>query len=80
MEKSPEIDLNRKEEDLIVEMTRVNLKPGDTLVVKIKSDYLDGQTIQNFKDSIEGKFPNNQVMILGMAKEDDVDLSVITKE
>lgn len=79
MEKSLEIDLNRKDDD-IVEVSRFSLKPGDTLVVKIKSDYIDEATIDKYRLSLAGKFPKNEVMILGMAKEDDIELSVITKE
>lgn len=64
----------------LYEATYVSLKPGDVLFIKIKSDYIDEETINNFKQSLQGKFGDNEVVVIGLAREDDAEISVISKE
>lgn len=73
------LDLDRQETD-VAEMSRVILKPGDTLVVKIKSDNVDTETLEKFKSSFKQKFPDNTILVLLMSPGDDIELSTIGKE
>ena len=79
MNKELEVDLNRTETE-IDEMTRVALKPGDTLLVKVKSDYIDTQTLTQLRVSLRERFPDNEVAIFQVSLEDDITFSVVGKE
>jgi len=79
MTKELEVDLNRKETE-IVEMTRVALKPGDTLLVKVKSDYINEEKLLDLKAELSEKFPDNESIIIQVGSNQDVTFSVVGKE
>lgn len=60
-----------------VKVTRVRLKPNDTLFVVFKSDEIDAATVQAFRDQLRPNFPNNKVAIIAMSTEDDVRFTTI---
>jgi hypothetical protein len=57
---------------VIVKMTKVNLKPGETLFVTFRSDDLDHTTLAAFRDQLRNGFPNNKVAVIGLGTKDDV--------
>ena len=63
-----------------VEVVKLNLQPGETLVLKIKSDEVDSFLLDSFKKSLKPHFPNNEVLILGMNPYDDIEFSTIKTE
>jgi hypothetical protein len=63
-----------------IEVVKLNLQPGETLVVKIKSDEIDESFMEFFKKSLKPHFPNNEVLIVGMYASDDIEFSTIKDE
>lgn len=62
-----------------VEVTKLNLKEGDVLFVKIKGSDWDGEQINFFKKAFQSYFPNNRIAMSAMPEDYDVELSVITQ-
>lgn len=62
-----------------VELTKLDLKPGDKLAMVVKSDDLDGLTIQSLKEKMGEAFPGVRVLIFGIGLDDSVNFSVISE-
>lgn len=57
----------------------VNLKKGDTLVVTINSDEMDKELVKSIKKELKKAFPKNRVAIFGLAKDDNLSISVLNQ-
>lgn len=62
-----------------VEVTKLNMQPGEILVIKIKNDHMDQSDLQLFKDGFKKLLPNNQVVVLGIDTSGDIQLTTIAK-
>jgi hypothetical protein len=67
-------------EEFIAKVSKISLNPGDVLAVTLKSDYVDGQTLMEFKKQMQAAFPDNKVMLVNLSKEDDIQYSAIGKD
>ena len=61
-----------------VEVAKLNLAPGDVLVVTVKSDDIDEIVIGQLGKSFSEAFPNNQVALFGTGADNVMKFSVIT--
>ena len=61
-----------------VEVAKINLIPGDVLVVTIKSDDVDEEILSKVGESFSKVFPNNQVGLFALGKDDEIKFSVTT--
>ena len=61
-----------------VEVAKLNLAPGDVLVVTIKSDDIDESILGQLSKSFSEAFPNNQVALFGADTGSEIKFSVIT--
>jgi len=59
-----------------VEVQKLNLQPGEVLVIKVKSDELTEASMNALRNGFRGLFPNNKVVVLGSASYDTIDLTV----
>lgn len=59
-----------------VEVQKLNLQPGEVLVVKIKSDDLTQDAMYQLRKGMTAYFPNNKVVVLGIGEEGSIDLTV----
>lgn len=64
----------------VVEVQKVNLGPGDILMVTIKNDDVSQASAKQLQEALEGLFPKNKIFVLCMGTNDDVKFSVATKE
>ena len=64
----------------ILEIHKLNLVPGDILMVTVKRDDLDESDIDMLKTMLKSKFANNDVVIFGMSPGDDVNFNVVKRE
>lgn len=60
-----------------VEVTKLNLQPGETLVVSIKSDWVGQTELNSIKEGFNKRFPNNSVLVLGFGMDDSVKFTSI---
>jgi hypothetical protein len=63
-----------------VDVQKLDLKEGDTLLITIKSDDVDQYTIETVKQSFKSVFPNNRVAILAVGTEGDIRYSVLSEK
>lgn len=62
-----------------VEVTKLNLQPGDTLAITIKNDYVTGKDIRDLKEHFSTVFKGNKVIILSVGSNDDIKYSVVSE-
>lgn len=62
-----------------MEVTKLDLQPGQTLMVTIKHEDLDQFSLQHLRLGLKRAFPNNQVMVFGMGLEGDVKFAVVNE-
>ncbi len=60
-----------------VELIRIKLEPGEVLAVKIFSDDADSEYLDAFRKSIQGFFPNNNVLLFLFSREDNMTMEAI---
>lgn len=58
------------------EVQKLNLQPGEVLVIKVKSDDLDGYDIARLSDGLKNFFPNNKVLVMGVSVDGAIDLTI----
>lgn len=58
-------------------MQKLNLQPGDVLVVKVRSDEIDQNSIQQLSEGLKKVFVNNKVVVLGVGSEGSIDLTAV---
>lgn len=58
---------------------KLNLQPGETLLLKLKGDEFvsNYEQTQYLKEYLEGLFPQNEILIMAIAANHDVELQVI---
>ncbi len=59
-----------------VDVQKLNLQPGEVLVIKVKSDDFDQASMQHLGQGMRAIFPNNKVLVLGVEKEGSIDLTI----
>jgi hypothetical protein len=59
-----------------IDVRKLNLQPGETLVVTIKSDEITDESLYALRRGLMGYFPNNKVLVLGVGSEGSIDLTV----
>lgn len=57
----------------------VNLKKGDTLIVTVRSDEIDKDILKGLKRQMKKAFPKNKIAIFGVAREDEISISVLNQ-
>lgn len=62
-----------------IEVTKLNLQPGDTLAVTIKSDDLDEHILNHLKAQFKIAFPDNRVLLFGLGSKDDIKFTAISE-
>jgi len=61
-----------------LEIAKLNLQPGDTLMVKVRGDDFDyAETMESLRQSLQNAFPLARVMVLCMDKDHDIQVTVI---
>lgn len=60
-----------------IDVTQINLQPGEALAITIKSDYVTPEALQAIKEQFQDLFPNNAVFVFGMGENDDMRFNVI---
>ena len=63
-----------------VEVAKLNLEPGDVLIVKVKSDRVAEHNFEHLEKEFNHVFKNNKVFVIGMYSEDDLQFSVVKEE
>lgn len=56
---------------------RLNLKPEEILLVKIKSDQLDSSALDSIRKGFKQLLPNNKVAIMSVGTDDDIELTSV---
>jgi hypothetical protein len=64
----------------VVELTKVNLGPGDVLMVTVKNDDMDQDSVNGLRQALAAVFPSNKVFVFAMGTTDTVDMSVLSQE
>lgn len=60
-----------------VEVQRLNLKPGEVLVVQLKGDEFTDFDANSLREGFERLIPNNKVAILTVPKEANIELTTL---
>jgi hypothetical protein len=60
-----------------VEVQKLNLQPGEVLVVKVRSDIYDERSIRELGDGLRNIFKNNKVVVLAFDIEGSIDLTTV---
>lgn len=60
-----------------VETQRLSLKPGEVLVVKIRSDHVDEPSLHALRKGFADIFPDNKVVILAVEANGSIDLTIV---
>lgn len=58
-----------------VDVQRLNLQPGEVLIVKIRSDEIDDSSIGALSRHLKTIFTNNKIVVLGVGSEGSIDLT-----
>jgi hypothetical protein len=64
----------------LMEITKINLAPGDVLSVIVYSNDVDVYTLDILKAHMKKIFPDNKIMLFSMPIGDKIDISVIKTE
>lgn len=62
-----------------IEVQKINLQPGDTLMVTIKNDEITHEAMNNLRVRFKTVFPKNQVFVFGMGTDGDVKFAVVSQ-
>jgi hypothetical protein len=62
-----------------VEVTKLNLKPGDILMITIKHDDIDRSMAEEFRNELKQAFPSNQVFLTVLDTEGDITYSIVSE-
>lgn len=62
-----------------MEIQKVNLLPGDTLMVTIKNDDIHQFALDSLRKQFLSIFPNNRTFIFGMGNDGDVKFAVVSQ-
>ena len=56
----------------VAQISTLNLKADDTLVVKLIGDYMGDQDMYSLKSQLKAMFPKNKVLIFAMPNGSDI--------
>lgn len=59
-----------------VDVQKLNLQPGEVLVIKVKSDDISMADMNALRKNFNALFPNNKAVILGIGETGSIDLTV----
>lgn len=62
-----------------IEAQKINLQPGDVLMVTINHADLEQEGMMRLRDQFKRVFPNNEIMVFGMGGEGYVKFTVATQ-
>ena len=62
-----------------IEIQKINLSPGDTLIVTVKNDDIHPSALVELQKQFKLVFPDNKTFILGMGTDGDVKLAVVNQ-
>lgn len=60
-----------------VEVTRLNLQPGEVLVAKIYADDIDEAHLRALKTQLKVLFPNNRIMLFALPIGSKIEMDVL---
>ena len=60
-----------------IEVQKLNLQPGEVLIVKVKSDEITMASLEGLSEGIKSYFPNNKVAVLAIGENGAIDLTVV---
>jgi hypothetical protein len=60
-----------------VELTRVNLQPGDVLMVKIYADDITPEHLKGLKAQLKVLFPDNKIILLALPIGSKIEMDVL---
>lgn len=63
-----------------VEATKINLIEGDVLMVTVKSDDANPESLTLLNDILKEMFPNNRIMVFGMGLNDEVKFTIANRD
>jgi hypothetical protein len=63
-----------------IEIVKLDLKPGDILLVKVKSDDIDESVLDHLKKGLKSALPGIKVALFGMSLLDDMDFSIVRED
>lgn len=64
----------------IVELQKINLKPGDVLSAKLVGNDFDQETTESLSRHLKSIFPDNKIMVFTMPVGSDIVFEAVTKE
>ena len=64
----------------VLEVSKIDLKAGETLMVTIKSDEVDQYTAEMIQKSFSRAFPQNKVAVISLGSNDSVEYTKIKDE
>lgn len=59
-----------------VEVQKLNMQPGEVLVVKVRSDEADRASIDNLSAGLKKIFTKNKVVVLAVGSDGQIDLTI----
>jgi hypothetical protein len=62
-----------------VEATKIDLKQGDVLMVTVKHEDIDLESLNSLREKFIEIFPNNKVMVFGMGSEGYVKFTIASQ-
>lgn len=62
-----------------VELTKLDLQPGQTLAVTVKSDDIDAITLNALRKNLGEAFPGVRVLLFGVGLNDDIKFTAVSE-
>lgn len=59
-----------------VDVQKLNLQPGEVLVVKVRSDEINASDISQLSIGLKDIFKNNKVVVLAVGESGSIDLTI----
>lgn len=59
-----------------VEVQKLNLQPGEVLIIKVKTEFIDNSQMTTLGQGMRKIFPNNKVIVLSVEPEGSIDLTI----
>lgn len=63
-----------------LEIQKINLQKGDTLMITIKHDYVENDQITALSNEFKKHFPNNRVFMFNMGTDGEIKFAVVSQE
>jgi hypothetical protein len=85
MSDDPKMNVYEEEQTAIrihlkdVEVQKLNLQPGDTLAVTIKSDDVDADILNGLREAFRQAMPGVKVLLFGVGLHDELKFSVLSE-